>query len=349
MVEGDDIKFMERCLELAVNAEGMTAPNPMVGSVIALDGIIIGEGYHIKSGMPHAEVNAVNSVKDKSLLSGSTLYVNLEPCCHFGKTPPCTDFIISHSIPKIVIGTIDTSEKISGRGIRRLKDAGCEVTAGILENECRWINRRFFSFHEKRRPYIILKWAQSADGFIDKIRYEGHRKGPNWISGKPERSLVHRWRASEGSILAGAGTIRADNPMLNVRNWTGRDPLRLVLTGSGNLPDDAAVFRAGGETVIFTSDTKADYADHTKILLEEGRPAAHQIVSYLFARGIQSLLIEGGSAVLNHFITEGLWDEARVFRGETYFSEGIRAPSVSGKLASKSVFAGSTLETVIQL
>jgi len=347
MAEGYDEKFMARCLELAVNAEGMTAPNPMVGSVIVLDGIIIGEGYHIKAGMPHAEVNAVNSVIDKSLLSRSTLYVNLEPCCHFGKTPPCTDLIISGRIPRIVVGTPDTSEKISGGGIRKLKDAGCEVITGLLESECRWINRRFFSFHEKKRPYIILKWAQSADCFIDIIRSEGQKTGPHWISGKPERALVHRWRASEGSILAGAGTIRSDNPMLNVRDWTGKDPLKLVLTGSGDLPPDAAVFRTGGETVIFTSDKKAVYHDHTMILIEEGRSAASQILSFLFSRGIQSLLIEGGAAVLDHFISEGLWDEARIFRGETMFNGGIRAPSVSGKLVSKSVFAGSTLETVI--
>ena len=197
MEEKDDIKFMRRCLDLAYKGKGLTYPNPMVGSVIEFDGKIVGEGYHFKAGGPHAEVNAINSVPVKTKLKYSTLYVTLEPCSHFGKTPPCADFIISNSIPRVVIGTIDTSEKVSGQGIARLREAGCEVITGVMEEECRWLNRRFFTFHEKKRPYIILKWAQSADRYIDIQRTKDNKAGPTWITGKPERILVHKWRASE--------------------------------------------------------------------------------------------------------------------------------------------------------
>jgi diaminohydroxyphosphoribosylaminopyrimidine deaminase/5-amino-6-(5-phosphoribosylamino)uracil reductase len=233
MVEAEVNIFMKRCLELASKAEGMTYPNPMVGSVIVHEGKIIGEGFHLKAGGPHAEVNAINSVSDKSKLKDSTLYVNLEPCSHFGKTPPCADLIIANSVPRVVIGTLDTSEKVSGQGLSRLKNAGCEVITGVLEKECRRLNRRFFTFHEKNRPYITLKWAQSADGYLDMIRTSDQNTGPNWITGNPERVLVHRWRAGEQAILVGAGTLRVDNPKLNVREWTGNNPLRLVLSSSG--------------------------------------------------------------------------------------------------------------------
>jgi diaminohydroxyphosphoribosylaminopyrimidine deaminase/5-amino-6-(5-phosphoribosylamino)uracil reductase len=202
MEEKDDIKFMRRCRELASKAEGLTYPNPMVGSVIVHDRKIIGEGYHLKAGEPHAEVNAINSVSDKAKLKSSALYVNLEPCSHFGKTPPCADFIISKSIPRVIIGTVDTSERISGQGLIRLRDAGCEVVSGVLEDECRRLNRRFFTFHEKRRPYIILKWAQSADGYLDISRSEDHKIEPTWITGKSERVLVHKWRHLNRQFLS---------------------------------------------------------------------------------------------------------------------------------------------------
>jgi diaminohydroxyphosphoribosylaminopyrimidine deaminase/5-amino-6-(5-phosphoribosylamino)uracil reductase len=347
MPYGEENKFMERCLELALNAEGMTYPNPLVGSVLVMNGIIIGEGFHLKAGLPHAEVNAINSVSDKSLLSRSTLYVNLEPCSHFGKTPPCADLIIAGGIPRVVIGTMDTSKKVSGNGINKLKDAGCEVVTGVLERECRWINRRFFSFHERERPYVILKWAQSADGYIDILRDEGQKPGPSWISGKPERSLVHRWRASEGSILAGAATIRADNPVLNVRDWTGPDPLRLILSGSGILPSDAAVFRTGDRKIIFTHNERVTYPDSEKVILDKNRPPALQILEFLHSKGIQSLLIEGGTKVLDLFISGGLWDEARVFKGNVHFGRGVKAPVITGNFISSSLFTGSTLEVII--
>jgi len=252
MRETDDNKFMGRCLELASKAEGLTYPNPMVGSVIVNEGRIVGEGFHLKAGGPHAEVNAINSVSDKAKLKYSTLYVNLEPCAHFGKTPPCADFIITHSIPRVVIGTTDTSDKVSGEGINKLKNAGCEVKTGVAEEECRRLNRRFFTFHEKKRPYITLKWAQSADCFLDILRSEDHNKGPIWITGKPERVLVHKWRASEQAILVGGGTVRVDDPKLNVREWTGPQPIKLILSSSGSINKEIAANRTNGTVIVFT-------------------------------------------------------------------------------------------------
>jgi diaminohydroxyphosphoribosylaminopyrimidine deaminase / 5-amino-6-(5-phosphoribosylamino)uracil reductase len=343
MSETDNIKFMRRCLQLASRAEGMTYPNPMVGSVIVYGGKIIGEGYHLRSGEPHAEVNAINSVADKELLKFSTLYVNLEPCSHFGKTPPCADLIISHKIPYVAIGTADTSDKVSGRGIKKLTEAGCNVTTGILESECRRLNRRFFTFNEKKRPYITLKWAQSADGFIDIIRSADHKKEPTWITGKPERVLVHKWRASEQAILAGAGTIRADNPGLNVREWTGHDPLKMILSSSGSFATRLTLNDKPGNVIVFTHNQHAEIPESSIVVLKEGEPSSLQIADYLYSIGIQSLFIEGGAEVLNHFISTGIWDEARVFTGNDYFKNGVKAPATAGSLSSVKKFSGSTL------
>jgi diaminohydroxyphosphoribosylaminopyrimidine deaminase / 5-amino-6-(5-phosphoribosylamino)uracil reductase len=347
MEENDEIKFMRRCLELAVKAEGMTWPNPMVGAVIVSDGKIIGEGYHLKSGEPHAEVIAINSVSDKSLLKSSTLYVNLEPCSHFGKTPPCADFIISHSIPRVVVGTPDSNYRVSGQGLSRLRNAGCEVISGVLEEDCRRVNRRFFTYHEKKRPYITLKWAQSADGYLDIMRSEDHGIEPTWITGKPERSLVHRWRTEEESILVGGGTVRADNPRLNVRDWKGNNPLRLILSSSGNIDKGVYLLSDGGKTIVFTNEKEAEFPGAFKIVLDNKIPSCWQIVKYLYDSGIQSLLIEGGAQVLDHFISNGLWDEARIFTGEKYFESGISAPVLNGKLFSRTVFSSSILEVYL--
>jgi diaminohydroxyphosphoribosylaminopyrimidine deaminase / 5-amino-6-(5-phosphoribosylamino)uracil reductase len=347
MMEEEDIKFMHRCLELAQKAEGLTYPNPMVGSVIVHEGVIIGEGYHRRAGESHAEVIAVNSVSDKSKLSSSTLYVNLEPCSHFGKTPPCADFIILNRIPKVVIGTADSSEKVSGKGIERLKNAGCEVITGVIEEECRRLNRRFFTYNEKKRPYITLKWAQSADGFLDVIRTNDHKAEPTWISGNPERILVHKWRASEQSILVGAGTLRADDPQLNVREWKGPDPLKLILSSSGIVGVGYSMNKTG-RVILFTHNPKAESPVKEKVILNSSEASSVQIARYLFSAGLQSLFIEGGAAVLNHFISSGLWDEARIFTGSDYFREGPEAPSVKGTLFSRSVFSGSTLEIYLK-
>jgi len=347
MHESDDIKFMTRCIDLARCAEGMTYPNPLVGSVIVHNGVIIGEGCHMRAGEAHAEVEAINSVKKKNLLGESTLYVNLEPCSHFGRTPPCADRIVNEGIKRIVIGCADTSAKVSGRGIARLREAGREVIAGVLEEESRWLNRRFFTFHEKSRPYIILKWAESSDGFIDIEREEGVNIEPTWITGKSERVLVHRWRAGEQAILAGGKTLRADNPQLNVRLWKGHDPLRLILTASGLADGDLKVFNDNGTNIVFTFNENISFNNSELVVLERDISSAHQVVLFLFGKGIQSLIVEGGTDTINHFVDEGLWDEARIFTGSTSFGGGVRAPARKGRHLRAEKFGNSTLDLYV--
>jgi diaminohydroxyphosphoribosylaminopyrimidine deaminase / 5-amino-6-(5-phosphoribosylamino)uracil reductase len=343
----DDIKFMRRCLDLALSAEGLTYPNPMVGSVIVNNGLIIGEGFHLKAGSPHAEENAIISVKEKALLRDSVLYVNLEPCSHFGMRPPCADLIIKEGTRKVVIGTLDTSDKVSGKGIEKLKSAGCEVVIGVIENECRFINRRFFTFHEKKRPYIILKWAQSADRFIDIERSKKSERKPTWIIGKAERVLVHKWRASEQSILAGAGTIRADNPELTVRDWSGKNPIRLVLSGSGDLGINQPLFKTIGTDIVFTHRTSAQIPDSKIVEIDKNRDSLLQVTEFLYSKEIQSVIIEGGAQVLNHYISIGLWDEARIFKGTKNFIKGIEAPVIKGKIQSMTKFSSSELQVIL--
>jgi len=346
MHQDRDIIFMRRCLELAGKAEGSTYPNPLVGSVIVLDDVIIGEGYHLRAGEAHAEVIAINSVANKETLKSATLYVNLEPCCHHGRTPPCTDLILSHGIKRVVVGTTDTSEKVNGRSIALLRDAGCEIVTGVLEEDCRWLNRRFFSFIEKRRPYIILKWAQSADEYIDTSREKNPAQKPAWITGNPERVLVHRWRAAEQAILAGAGTIRSDDPLLNVRYWSGGDPARIILSDSGSISKDSSVFKANGTNLVFTNNMEADLPDAEKVKLNGNSNPAFQITEHLYNTGIQSLIVEGGASVMNLFITAGLWDEARIFTGMKNFKSGVKAPAVTGKKYSSTAFTLSCLEMI---
>lgn len=347
MLGEDDHKFMRRCLDLAVMAEGMTRPNPLVGAVVVHNGEIIGEGYHIRAGGPHAEVLAISSVADKSLLKESVIYVSLEPCSHHGKTPPCTDLIIESGIPRIVAGTTDTSEKVSGRGLDKLSDAGRDVVAGVLEDECRWVNRRFFTFNEKKRPYITLKWARSANGFIDTDRTESNDKGPNWISGKPERVLVHKWRSEEEAILVGAGTVRTDKPLLNVRLWGGSDPIRIILTGSGNLDEYLTYKETNGTVIVFSDNKRLSRGDGTVVQLEDNVPAAHTISRYLYNKGVQSLFIEGGAMVLRHFIENGMWDEARIFTGLSDFENGVKAPEIEGRKICERDFQSCRLEVLV--
>jgi diaminohydroxyphosphoribosylaminopyrimidine deaminase/5-amino-6-(5-phosphoribosylamino)uracil reductase len=345
MAATGDLKFMQRCLDLAIKAEGGTYPNPLVGSVIVHEGEIIGEGYHMKAGGPHAEVKAIDSVTDKRMLAFSSIYVNLEPCSHFGKTPPCADLIVSHKIPEVVVGTTDTSSKVSGRGLAILREAGCRVILGVAEDDCRKINKRFFTFHEKKRPYISLKWAQSADGFIDIDKEIRNRTGPGWITGKPERILVHKWRAAEQAILVGAGTVRVDNPRLNVREWRGSDPLRVILTGSGILPGELAMNNVIGSQVIFSFfPEKINLPGSVVVKLNNHESSAVQILDYLYRWGIQSLFIEGGAGVLNHFISLGLWDEARIFTGDQIYGNGVKAPEIGGTIFLKTKFSSSRLE-----
>ena len=349
MAGADHLKFMKRCLELASKAEGLTYPNPLVGSVIVHNGRIIGEGYHVKAGSRHAEVLAIESVKDRELLFSSTLYVNLEPCSHYGKTPPCADRIITEGIPVIVSGATDTSTKVSGKGFARLREAGCRVITNIASEECRFINRRFLTFHEKRRPYIVLKWAQSADGFIGRDKERRMTEGPLWITGNSERILVHKWRVTEQAILVGGETVRADNPKLNVREWTGNSPIRLILSGSGNLPSNLAMNDLIGPQVVFTFfPDKVNMPRSVVVKLNKNEPSAIQVLDYLYKWGIQSLLIEGGSTVLNHFMSLGLWDEARVFQGYQVLGSGVKAPGVMGRLISQQVFSNSRLDIFIR-
>lgn len=322
----NDQHFMQRCLDLAGKGLGTTYPNPLVGSVVVYDEKVIGEGFHYKSGQPHAEVVAVSSVEDKALLKKATLYVNLEPCAHYGKTPPCAPMIVSYSIPRVVIGTTDTHARVSGRGIEILKQGGCEVVTGVLEKESRWINRRFFTFHEKQRPYIILKWAESHDGFIDKKRVAGEPKGPTWISGPLGRQLVHKWRSEEQAILIGTRTALVDDPQLTVRHWTGSNPLRLVIDRKLVLPRSLRMFGDGNPVVMFNQQREGRDGNLHYVRIDFEKETISQILDYLYDLGKQSLIVEGGAETLMRFVSSGLWDEARVFRGRIEFGDGVKAP-----------------------
>ncbi len=322
-----DERYMERCLELAQRGLGTTWPNPLVGAVIVHEGRIIGEGFHHRSGEPHAEVLAVRAVRDKRLLKQATLYVNLEPCSHQGKTPPCADMIVREGIPRVVVGTMDTTDKVRGQGIARMQAGGVEVVTGVLEEESRYMNRRFFTYHEKKRPYILLKWAESADGFLDEERLPG-QEGPNWISGPLGRQTVHRWRTQEQAILVGRKTAVIDNPALTAREWWGRNPLRLVIDRELGLPPTLQLFDDEAPTIIF-NNLKTERLTHPEpVKIDFSTPILPQILDELYERRIQSLIVEGGAYTLEQFIRAGLWDEARVFRGERYFHKGVKAPAL---------------------
>lgn len=344
MTHTADLAFMHRCLGLAGNAEGATAPNPMVGAVIVHDGVIIGEGYHLKAGTPHAEVHAINAVSDRSLLPRSVMYVSLEPCSHHGRTPPCADLIISSGIRKVVVGTADTSHKVAGRGIAKLREAGVEVITGVAEKECRMINRRFFTWHEKQRPYVILKWARSADGFIDLVRNAGDPAEPHWITGMTERILVHRWRAAEDAILAGGGTVRADNPSLDVRLWTGKNPLRVIVSRSGNLDPGSKVLNGSTETLLLTCSKTLSLPGVQTVSLAGRDDFVREILTILHAMGVQSLFVEGGAFMIRSFIGAGAWDEARRFTGMINFGNGVPDPFPGMRPEKLLLFEKSKLE-----
>lgn len=325
---------MNRCIELAKNGLGTTYPNPLVGSVIVCDGKIIGEGWHRKAGEPHAEVNAVNSVKDKSLLSKATIYVSLEPCSHFGKTPPCCDLIIANKIPNVVIGTIDPFAKVAGNGIKKLIEAGKNVTVGILEEECNELNKRFFTFQQQKRPYIILKWAETADGFIAPTAREEQK--PVWITNRYSRQLVHKWRSEEQAILVGTQTVLDDNPRLDVRDWSGENPIRIVLDRTGKISEEYSVKDHKAETIIVTENQNFKNSDnlfYENCTFDASLP--FNVAETLFKHEIQSVLIEGGRQTLQTFIDANLWDEALIFKGNVSFTNGISAPNLSGKLIEK--------------
>ena len=346
MLDVNDRKYMLRAVELASLAAGNTSPNPLVGAVIVHDNKIIGEGYHIRAGEAHAEIVAINSVKKRQLLRDATLYVNLEPCSHYGRTPPCAEKIIEEKIPRVVIGVADPSKKVAGRGIKMLIEAGIDVTTGVLEDESRALNKRFFSYHEKGRPYIILKWARSSDGFMDRLRLN-KETGPNWITGMEERMLVHKWRSEEDAILIGDRTACNDDPALDVRLWGGRNPRRFVLSESANLPEGLRIFKGEPPTVIFSleADQTKGKAIYVPITCRE--KALEEILAFMYSEEIQSLIIEGGKIVLSQFIEAGLWDEARIFTGDIIFGEGLDSPVIEGEIIAEKDFSGSSLAYLI--
>lgn len=307
----EDEKYMRRCIQLARNGLCNTAPNPMVGAVIVHGGRIIGEGYHVRCGQAHAEVNAIRSVKNPALLKEATIYVSLEPCAHYGKTPPCADLIVEKQIPRIVIGCQDPFAKVAGRGIQKLRNAGREVIVGVLEEECRDLIRRFITFHTRQRPYITLKWAESADGFIDRKRTNGT---PAILSNPLTAMLVHKKRAEHAAILVGTDTALLDNPCLNVRHWYGSSPVRVTIDRHHRLPQHLHLFDGSQPTLVYT---------------QESLP---EIMKDLYDRQLQSLLVEGGSRLLQSFIDAGLWDEIVVEESSQILGNGVKAPILSAQI-----------------
>lgn len=321
---------MDRCIQLARNGILTTAPNPMVGAVIVWHDQIIGEGYHIRCGEGHAEVNAIASVKRKELLPESTLYVSLEPCAHYGKTPPCADLIVEKKIPRVVIGCKDPFAKVAGRGIQKLLDAGIEVVVGVKEKECLALNKHFLTFHQYKRPFITLKWAESADRFLDADRTDP-QQGAYRFSSPETLPLVHKRRAEHQAILVGGGTAVKDNPTLNVRLWGGRSPLRLVWDTRGSLPADLNLLHnTDAPTRIYTThpDLKLPAGkEHLSVcLLNAGEDPLTQILNDLHQMNILSVLVEGGAETLRQFIRRNLWDEIYVEQAPIYLHQGVKAP-----------------------
>lgn len=329
--------YMRRALELAQLGRGHVSPNPMVGCVIVHEDKIIGEGWHQHYGEAHAEVNAIHAVADKSLLSEASVYVSLEPCSHFGKTPPCADLLVKHQVKEVIISVEDSNPAVAGKGIEKLKAAGINVLTHILEKEGRELNKRFFHFIEKERPYIILKWAETADGFIAQENYDS-----KWISNEYSRQLVHKWRSEEDAILVGRNTAAHDNPQLNVREWTGRNPVRIVIDRFLKLSDKLLLFDKSQPTLLYNVLKHEEHPNLTLVRIDEQGFLWH-LLKDLHKRKIQSLIIEGGLRTLQGFIDQGLWDEARIFKSTRTFGRGISAPHLRGNLKSTEDVMGDTL------
>ena len=328
-----DSLYIRRCFQLARKGKGFVQPNPMVGAVIVHNDKIIGEGYHRKYGEAHAEVNAINSIKDISLLSKSTLYVSLEPCSHHGKTPPCAELIIEKKIPRVVIATADPNPKVSGKGIQMLRDNGIEVIVGVLENEARELNKPFFVNQTLRRPYIILKWAQSSDGFIDIERTSLDEKPPARISNNITTVLSHKLRTEVQAILVGTRTALLDNPQLTARKWFGKNPTRIVIDKENKLPPDLAIFDTAAPTIVFSSvvpDNSQKKENLTHISIDFAKNAVEQISDHLFSLNIYSLLVEGGTKTLSSFIENNLWDEAFIEISDKPLFSGVVSPDIQG-------------------
>jgi len=322
----NDELYMQRCLQLAKLGAGNTAPNPMVGAVLVHEGRIIGEGYHKHYGQAHAEVNCINSVAadDEPLIPASVMYVSLEPCAHYGKTPPCADLIIRHKIPKVIVGCRDPFKEVDGKGIEKLQAAGVEVITGVLEKECRNLNKRFFTYHTLHRPYILLKWAQTADNKI-----AGLSANRLHITNDITNKLAHKWRSEEAAILVGTNTALLDDPSLNNRLWAGKSPVRLVIDVDLKLPLSLKLFNREERTIVFNTVKHEENENLSYYQVTEDVNIIHQILNGCYWHNIQSIMVEGGAALLQSFIDEGLWDEARVITNtELFISEGLPAPSL---------------------
>ncbi len=320
----NDELYMHRCLQLAQLAAGHTAPNPMVGSVLVHNGLIIGEGYHKQYGLPHAEVNCINNVAedDKHLISLSTLYVSLEPCAHWGKTPPCANLIIKNNIPKVVVGCRDPFKQVDGKGTEKLEKAGVEVIQGVLENECRNVNKRFFTFHTQNRPYILLKWAQTADSKIANLSTDRL-----FITNDITNKLVHKWRSEEAAILVGTKTALLDDPSLTNRLWAGKSPIRLVIDMDLSLPSQLQLFDQQQRTIVFNTVKHEEDGNILYYQVTEDVSIVNQIVNACYQNNIQSVMVEGGAKLLQSFIDEGLWDEANIITNSILFvGDGLPAP-----------------------
>ncbi len=334
----DDSRYMRRALELAELGRGYVSPNPMVGCVITYEGEIIGEGFHQKYGEAHAEVNAIRSVKDPSLLAKSTAYVTLEPCTHHGKTPPCTDLIIDCNLERVVIASLDPYSEVNGKGVEKLKNAGIEVTLGVLKNQAIRLNTRFFTVVQQQRPYVILKWAQTSDGFIARENYDS-----KWISSPQSRQLVHKWRTEEDAILVGKNTAIYDNPTLTAREWVGRNPIRVLLDSNLEVKKDCNLFNEDAPTLVLNAIKEEKNMNVEWIKTEMNNPWS--VLRKLHEHKIQSVIIEGGSEVLNSFINENCWDEARVFVSENTFEKGISAPEIDQSITEEKIIFNDRLIT----
>jgi len=327
---------MKRCIQLAENGLGTTYPNPLVGSVIVYNNTVIGEGWHRQAGEAHAEVNAIMSVKDHTLLNKATLYVNLEPCSHHGKTPPCSNLIIEKGIKNVVIGSVDPNPKVAGKGIEKLQEAGCNVTTAILKEECDYLNRRFFTYHQQKRPYIVFKWAQTKDGFIAPNMDQGSlnisERAPVWISNSHSKQRVHQMRSEEQAILVGTQTVLSDNPSLTLRDWQGDHPLRVIIDRSLKISKKASVLDGTVPTLIITEKEIENSKNCRYETARFSENIPNQICAILYRYHVQSLIVEGGSKTIQSFIDSNLWDEAFVFIGETTFGEGVAAPTLASEV-----------------
>lgn len=341
-MDNKDEIYIKRCLQLAEYGRGSVSPNPMVGCVIVYKDRIIGEGFHRKYGEAHAEVHAINSVKEKSLLAKSTLYVNLEPCSHHGKTPPCSDLIISKNIPRVVLASTDPNPLVAGNGIKKLQDAGISVTQGVLNADAEFFNRRFYTFYQKKRPYIILKYARSADGFIDHERTKKHPH-PAWITNDYCKMLVHKWRTEEDAFMVGTRTVMLDNPQLTARMWPGKNPLRISLDEFNVIEKTVHLLDNSTPTLIFTSEKKTQQKNIDFEKINFTKSVVQQILDVLYKRKIQSLVVEGGHDLLQSFIDENMWDEAKVFTGDIVFGKGTPEPVLNGVLQSVDYYGNSEL------